>query len=185
MKKLFVLTSLFFITFNLMAQTQEEMKAWQDFMTPGPMHQMLQTTVGDWNAEITMWMDANTPPTTSKGTYKTEAILGGRYFQTKHNASMMGMPMEGLQIIGYDNGVKKFFAFWIDNFGTGYLHLDGTYDESTKSITFAGTGTDQYGKEYKMREIVKPTDNNSGVIEMYTDMGTGEFKSMEIKYTRQ
>ncbi len=44
------------------AQTEAEMKAWMDYMTPGDIHKMLAKSDGDWDADMTMWMAANTPP---------------------------------------------------------------------------------------------------------------------------
>jgi hypothetical protein len=164
---------------------EEMMKAWQEFMTPGPMHELLASRVGEWTAEITMWMDPSQPPTVSQGSSVIEPIMGGRYFQAVHNATMMDMPFEGIEWIGYDKARQSFFSIWIDNMGTGVMYLEGKYDEDTKTFTFAGTITDPMGNDYRVREIVKHIDDDSTFFEMYMEQYGNEFKSLEINYTRK
>lgn len=186
---------LFLFTFILIAvsvntmQAQEEnsndyMKAWQESMTPGPMHEMLAHRVGEWKAEVKMWMDPSQPPTVSEATTVCESMLGGRYFQSIHTGEMMGMPFEGFEINGYDNVSKKFFNIWLDNVGTGVLMTEGTYDEANKTLTLTGQMTDPMGSKMNIREVVKVIDNDNSLFEMYVDMGGEEMKNMEIKYTR-
>ncbi|HEY6435953.1 MAG TPA: DUF1579 domain-containing protein [Ignavibacteriaceae bacterium] len=193
MKKLFALLFVLLVansTNLIFAQDEGEemdpamMKAWQESMTPGPMHEMLASRVGTWKAEVKMWMDPSQPPTTSEATTVCEAMLGGRYFKSTHTGMMMGMPFEGFEISGYDNVKKEFFNVWMDNMGTGIMVSTGTYDEATKTLTFTGKMTEPMGKEMSVREVVKATDNDHSTFEMYMDMGGKEIKNMEINYTR-
>jgi len=192
MKNFLVLFSflLFFVSLNSAfaqdenAANDEMMKAWQESMTPGPMHEMLASGVGEWKAEVTMWMDPNQPPSTSEATTVIESMLGGRYFKATHTGMMMGMPFEGFEISGYDNVKKKFFNVWIDNMGTGMMVSEGTYDEATKTLTYTGQMTDPMGTDMNVREVIKKTDKDHSTFEMYVDMGGKEMKNMEIKYTR-
>jgi hypothetical protein len=46
-------------------------------------------------------------------------ILGGRYQQSMIKGNMMGMPFEGMGLLGYDNAQKLFYSTWVDNMGTG------------------------------------------------------------------
>ena len=75
-KFVFVL-SVLLLSFGTFAQEKDQnamMKAWELAMTPGPQHEMLANMVGEWDGDITMWMDPNQPPQTSKGTAKYESI---------------------------------------------------------------------------------------------------------------
>lgn len=196
MKNLFSLFSILLIlTISAFSFAQEEgemegmdqqamMEAWQKSMTPGPMHEMMASRVGEWKSEVTMWMDPSQPPTTSVGTSVTESLLGGRYFRTVHTGNFMGMDMTGIELGGYDNVKKEFFSTWIDNFGTGIMYLTGSYDEATKTLTFTGPTVDPMGMEYNVRETVQIVDNDTHLFEMYMDQGGQEFKSMAIKFTR-
>lgn len=192
MKKLFFVFALFAVLYSPFLTAQENnqdqqqmMKAWQEFMTPGPMHKMLAEGVGEWKTEITMWMDPAQPPIKAEGTSVCEAVLDGRYFQSKHTSSFNNMPMMGLELSGYDNAKKVFFVTWVDNFGTGIMYLEGKYDEAAKTITYSGTATDQFAKEFKVRQTVKMIDKDNQYTEMFINQNGKEFKSMEIKMTRK
>jgi len=189
MKRIIPLFMIFFVlslSFNLQAQDDQQamMQAWQEYMTPGPMHQMLAKGVGEWKTEITMWMDPSQPPMTVEGKAVCEALLDGRYFQTRHESTMMGMPFHGVDVSGYDNAKKKFFSTWIDNMGTGVMHLEGAFDEATKTVILTGTAVDPMGKEVQVREVIKEIDADNTLFEMYNSQDGKEFKSMEMKLIR-
>ena len=163
------------------------MQAWQNFMTPGEMHKLLASFNGKWKGEVTMWMDPAAPPITSTATATNRMIYNGLYQESKHSGNMMGMPFEGTSIWGYDNAKKKFVSTWIDNMGSGIMVVEGDYDPSTKTFSFAGTTTNPLdGKECNIRETVQVIDDNTQIMKMYgPDRVTGkEYQTMEIKMTR-
>ncbi|HEY6625719.1 MAG TPA: DUF1579 family protein, partial [Ignavibacteriaceae bacterium] len=89
---LFVIVSNVFIS----AQDTEDhqaaqMQVWTEYMTPGPMHEMLAKSVGDWKTISRFWMDPAGEPMETEGTGKTEMVLGGRYQKSIHKSAMMGM----------------------------------------------------------------------------------------------
>lgn len=185
---LLVLFAALILSTNNFAQdvSQDEMmKAWQEYMTPGDEHAMLSSMVGEWDGDITMWMDPSQPPQNTKGTATYQTIMGGRYVEGTYSALMMGMPFEGKDINGYDKAKKKYFTFWIDNMGTGTMYVEGTYDKKTKTLNLAGEMTGPMGNTMKVREVITIIDKDHQNFEMYMDEGRGEMKSMEIKYTRK
>jgi len=191
MKYLLVLFLFFFSSLNLliaqdenMGMDPEMMKAWQEYMTPGAMHDLLAKSVGEWKTEIKSWMDPSMPPTVTEGKSVCESMLGGRFFHSKETANFMGMPFEGSSITGYDNATKKFFSYWVDNMSTGGMVLEGSYDEATKTFTYAGSGMSFTGA-YKVREIIQNINDDESMFTMYMEEnGKPEMKMMEIKYTR-
>jgi hypothetical protein len=190
MKYLLVLFLFLFSSLNLLkaqdenAMNEEMMKAWQEYMTPGAMHDVLAKSVGEWKTEIKSWMDPNMPPTVTEGKSVCESILGGRYFKSTETSNFMGMPFEGLSLSGYDNATKKFFSYWVDNMSTGGMILEGSYDEATKTFTYAGSGMSFTG-EYKVREIIQLINDDETMFTMYMEEGgKPEMKMMEIKYSR-
>ncbi len=165
------------------------MKAMMDYGTPGPMHQMMASWNGTWSGETTLWQYEGGTPSQSTGTAVNTMILGGKYQSSKHTGNMMGMPFEGMAIMGYDNATKKFVSSWADTWSTGIMNMTGTWDEATKSLTFNGSMPDvtRPGKECSLREVYTIVDENMHRMEMYgPDPKTGkEFKMMEIKMTRK
>jgi hypothetical protein len=181
---LILLTGL--ISGNLSAQSQEDMKAFMNYMTPGPVQQMMAKSAGAWSAAVTMWMQPGAPPTTATMETNNEMILGGRYLQGMHKGTMMGMPFEGMGITGYDNAKKIFVSSWVDNMGTGIIYMEGTWDENTKSVTLTGKSTDPVtGKDIPTREVWKFIDDMHQQLEMYFTQKGQEFKGMEIAYTKK
>lgn len=165
---------------------EEMMKSWQAYMTPGAEHKMLSRTDGTWNGVVTTWMMPGQPPMVNKCVTECHMIMGGRYQEMVSKGDMMGMPFEGRGIIGFDNEEKMFVSSWIDNFGTGMMHMKGKWDEKTNSITMTGMMMDPMSKkEQKMREVHTMTDNDHMTVEMFSPGPDGkEFRSMEIVYTR-
>ena len=171
---------------QLSAQTEAEQKAWQAYMTPGDVHKMIAESDGEWNLDITMWMDPKAPPTKSTATCKNEMIMGGRYQLSKTTGDMMGMPFEGMGLVGFDNAKKIFTSIWVDNFGTGTTTLEGPWDPKTKSITFKGKMVDPMtGKDIMARQVIKFIDIDNQQMEMYDNKNGKETKTMEIEFTRK
>lgn len=186
MKKIILLFLL--LTFNsakLFSQ-DDDMKKWQEYMTPGKEHQMLANLDGDWTYTSTMWMTPGAEPQTYEGNATFEMVLGGRYSLSKHSGKVMGMDFNGINYIGYDNAKKVWLNMWIDNLGTGMMFAEGIYDETTKTITFSGKFFDPMTKkDSDFRETIKFIDDRQFVLEMFNMFDGKEFKSTEIKSMRK
>ena len=186
----FTIAFLFATSFSFLYCQQEDdqaeqMKIWTDYMTPGPMHEMLAKSVGEWKTISKFWMDPAGDPMVVEGTGKTEMILGGRYQKMTSYSTMMGMETEGISTVGYDNATEEFTMTWIDNIGTGTAIAKGKYDESTNSIIMNGTMVDPMSKqEMNFKQIFKFMDDDHHLLEMFLDYNGKEFKSMEIEFTR-
>lgn len=133
-----------------------------------------------------MWMAPGAPEQKMTSTCVNKMILGGRYQQSKHEGNFMGMPFEGKSLTGWDNTRKVFVSSWIDNFGTGMIYMEGTWDPATKSMTATGKMTDPMsGEEKNIKQVLHIVDDNTQTLEQYlVDNGT-EFKTMLIKLTRK
>ena len=164
------------------------MKAWEAYATPGAAHKVLASDDGTWTEEMTIYMAANDPnPTKATMTAESKMILGGRYQQTTHKGTMMGMPFEGIGLVGYDNASKKIVSTWMDNMGTGIMYMSGAYDGSSNKMELKGEITDPMtGKVKPCRETFVIVDQNTRKMEMF-DIGPDgkEYKSMEILMKRK
>lgn len=164
---------------HLKAQNTDPMKAWQDYMTPGQMHKMLAKETGTWEAEVSQWMDPTAPPNKMKATNTVTMSMNGLFQIGNFSTSMMGMPMMGQSIVGYDNAKKMFVSSWIDNLGSGIVRMTGNYDEATKTISMKGTQTDPMtGKDSDIRQEIKWHNEDSYTMTLY---GAG-FDGKEMKF---
>ncbi|HLK29298.1 MAG TPA: DUF1579 domain-containing protein [Puia sp.] len=167
---------------NLFAQ---DMKAMQDYMTPGDVHKMIAKYDGTWNSSVSVWMQPGAAPMTSKSVAVYTMILGGRYQQAKMTGDYGGMPFEGFSLLGYDNAKKIFTSTWIDNFGSGTMTLEGTWDAASKTITFKGKMYDPMSsKDVNIKETIQYVDDNTMKNQMFLVSAAGETKTMEIISTR-
>jgi len=182
---LLIFTTSFTLAQDEMSQN-EQMNAWMEYMTPAAMHEMLAKSDGDWSTISRWWMDPASEPMESEGTAKFEMILGGRYQRSYHTGEVMGMPMEGINLLGYDNATEEFTSIWIDNMGTGTAVAKGKYDEDTQSIILNGSMIDPMTKkDMSFKQIFKRIDDNHQIVEMYMDFDGKEFKSMEVEMIRK
>ena len=211
MKKIFLLccaTGLMFTACNNTAERKEEpaadtaapvvevvqppmdsaaiMKACTDNMTPGDMHKMMATWAGKWDEQLSFWTAPDAPAQSHTASAENKVILNGLYLQTLHKGDMFGMPFEGMGTMAYDNVKKVFVSTWVDNMGSGIMHLEGIWDDAGKTLTMKGKMSDPIScGEVDVKEITKVIDDNNHVMEMYTTQAGKEFKSMEIKMTRK
>jgi len=172
-----------------MPSEEEMMKRWQESMTPGAQHKMLEESVGSWDAEVKMWMKGpNGEPMISKGTSENKMVLGGRYLQQEFTGEMMGQTFTGTGFTGYDNFKKKYVSFWIDNMSTGMSTMSGVLDKDGKSSTMWGKmdepATGQ--KDKKVKYVTRFVDKDTQVFETYDVTSFGDKKPiMEITYRRR
>jgi hypothetical protein len=163
-------------------------KNWMAYMTPSKQHEMMASWDGTWNGDVTVWMKPGAEPTKSTSVATNKMILGGRYQLSTHKGNFGGMPFEGMSTLAFDNAKKVFISTWQDNMGTGIMTGEGTWDESTKSITLRGKVMDPgLGKDVDYKEVFTVIDKDHQRMEMFgANPADGkEFKSMEIVFTRK
>ncbi len=155
-------------------------------MMPNEHHHKMKSLAGNWDLTVKMFMPG-APPTESKATSKAELIMGGRYLLDRVEGSFMGMPFEGMSLMGFDNHKKVYTSHWIDNMGTYALTSTGTCDDSGKVYTFTGVSYDPMsGRDAKFRQVMNVINDNKYTHEMFMINPDGqETKAMEILATRQ
>jgi hypothetical protein len=168
---------------------QKMMAEYMKVGTPGPEHAKLATWAGDWVTHTTVWRGPDAPPMeTPPGTSKGEMILGGRFLRFTETGDMMGMPMEGMGIMGYDNFRHVYQMIWVDNTETPIYFASGTADSSGKVITLMGKVDDPVKgeKDKDMKWVYRFESDTKWVFEMWDSIGGGKFyKSMETTYTKK
>lgn len=169
------------------AEMEQMMAKMAEFGTPGAEHKNLQTWEGKWNMKVSHWMSEGAPAMESPATAECKAIYGGRYIVEKVKGDMMGEPFEGMAIMGYNNGTKEYFSFWVDNMGTGYMLENGTMNAEKNMLASKGESYCPIReKSCAMASKISIIDNNTRKMEMFApDMKTNNmYKCMEITYTR-
>lgn len=185
MKQLTLILAVLF-TFSAFAQTAEEMKAYMDYLTPGPFHKHLAQSEGNWDYQMKIFAEPGKEPASEKGTAKGEMILGGRYLQMTHNGTAWGMPFEAIQIFGFDNVKQEFLAYWIDNMGTGFTVSSGKMDFNKGYLEMFGSFVDAaMKKDVNFRCALKSSDIDHFSIQMYVTRDGVENILWDTAYTRK
>ena len=166
--------------------TPEEMEAMMKAATPGEPHKKLTTLSGDWTCKGKMWMDPKAPPTESVGGAKGRMIYDGRYLVQDITGDFMGMPFEGMSIVGYDNTTKEYVGAFVCNMATGIMVSKGK-ESPDGTITFTGECVNPMGQKESFREVMtfKDKDTVESVMYMKTPKFPEEVKSMEWTYSRK
>lgn len=169
-------------------EMEKMMEAWMATTQPGKMHKLLEQQVGKWDITTRLWMGGPAaPPTETKGSATITSFLGGRYIKEEANNEMMGMPYEGMGLVGYDNFKKRFTMMWVDGMSTAMYTAQGTLDMTGTVLTFYGQMDEPMTGEHDkpIKFVVRMKDDNTRVFEIH-DLGIvpGETKVVEMVYKR-
>jgi hypothetical protein len=166
--------------------TPEQQQAMMKAMTPGDHHKHLERFAGKFEYTSKMWMAPGAPAMESKGTSESTMIMGGRYLKDVVSGNAMGMPFEGLGVMGYDNVTGEYTVAWVDNMGTGILRASGACSDDGKVLTFEGSMPYPGVPEpIPFKEVITYVDDKHHTMVWYMPSKDGEmFKSMELSYTR-
>jgi hypothetical protein len=167
------------------AEQDAMMAEMMKYANPGEQHKALEPLVGTWKASTKMWM-GSPEPQTSEGTCERSWIMGGRFLMAKHTGNMMGMPFEGMEILGYDIRSGQYVSTWIDNMGTSIsVTTSGAMDPATKTLTMNMPMFDPTTNAMApYKNATKIVDNNTNVFTITGVRGGKETTELEITYTR-
>jgi hypothetical protein len=155
-----------------------------ELATPGAEHRELGKMVGTWNNKFKMRMAPDAPWMEAEGTSTIKPLLDGRYVLEEVEFSVMGMPMKGIQIMGYDKLKQEYVSVWLDSMGTWPVSARGKSGADGK-IEMRGTMIDVAG-ERPYRMVIQHKSADEVQVEMYdTIPPQGEVQVMSIHATRK
>lgn len=171
---------------------------------PGPVHKRLNALIGRWRMEIKIWNGPkDTKPMQLKGTMERHWVLKGRFieertrevaektlrlaeFRGRRPVTEAGETYEGVGYLGYDRLAGIFEHIWIHDDSTRMYYKRGRYDPSGQTIVLTGSWTDPYDSTYVLARSELRVDgpDKHTIVRYISDEDTGEFKDMEIVFTR-
>ncbi len=161
------------------------MKAWMDASTPGAQHKMLESMVGVWNV-VNYSYETGQKVEAGSGISTRSMILGGRFLQDHTEAQMMGVPMDGWGLTGYNNTTGEYESTWIDNMGTAIYLSKGKANADSKQIIQTMDYVDPMTKKAtKVKTVLSVDGPDNASFAWYALDGDKETKSMEMIYTRR
>lgn len=156
------------------------------FPVPVKEHQWLDQLVGEWDAEVEMFMPGQ-PPVKSQGT-ETVRSIGGFWTLAENKGSFGDHPFTGMMTLGYDSEHKQYVGMWVDSM-SGYLwRYAGAVDASGKVLTLNAEGPCplQPGELVKFKETleIKSPDHKVFTSQVLGKDGKWE-TGMTINYRRK
>ena len=109
------------------------------FPTPQKEHELLKQFVGEWESELEATAGLGQPAMKCKGTMSSR-MLGGFWVVSEINMDMMGMPMKGVQSVGYDSKSKKYVGTWVDSMTDHLWKYSGSVDGTGKILALEAEG---------------------------------------------
>lgn len=153
----------------------------QEIPQPTAEHKSLKVMEGTWEATLKMPDGIAFP---GESTMKLEC--GGLWLVSDYKSEFGGFKFQGKGLDGYDTTKKKFVSVWVDSMSTTPMMLEGTYDETTKTLTMTGTGKGNDGQPTNVKTVSKSPSDDEHIFTMYSIDKEGKESSMfSIEYKRK
>jgi hypothetical protein len=151
---------------------------------PGEEHAELMRSAGQWDNSFRMRMAPDAPWVEFTGSMESRPVLDGRYLLEEQEFDYMGMPMKGINILGYDNSTGEYTSMWADTMSTWWISTRGKKD-ADGAIDFRGTMKDVVG-ERPFRMVIQFESDDEVLVRMYdTIPPQGEVEVMQITSKRR
>lgn len=160
---------------------------WASLSQPGPSHKLLDIFVGEWDTRISFWSAPKADPQISRGTSSIRWIVGNRFLQEDFRGRVVDEDLQGLGLMGFDNGSRQFKTVWIDSLNTALAVSYGRYVPDRNLFEMSSEVYDPLiGGTKTVRSAITIISPDKYSFSMIDTAPSGEdFTSMEILYTRK
>lgn len=172
------------------ARQEELRRKAMEMMGPGPEHVRLTNLRGHWDVEVRTWPSPGADPVVSAGRAVNTAVLGGRFLQSTWTASIMGMEVENLTMLGFDRRNGRYTAIVFDTFGTYSVSASGHHDAATGAIRLRGEESESsLGDSHRFSFVLELIDAGHYTWSLHfhdspASSGAADFKMMEIRFSK-
>lgn len=180
--KIFIglLFGLFAVAYCYSQSQDEQYEQMMKAMSPGKEHQVFGEFVGKWKQNILRYSEGGEIP--GSGKCENNIIFGGRYLQIDFLQSYDNYTMKGIIYIGYDNILKSYTLFALDELSTSSFFAKGEYNKKENKLVFKGEIADQIKLSYSTASIVFTKDReNKFTIEQFIERNGKTEKIMTIQ----
>lgn len=158
---------------------------YKNLAIPGEPHRLLASLEGDWYTKSKGFMGPGLPPVEGTGSCEQKMLLDGRYLRQNYSGEMGGEAFKGINIIGYDNYLKKYVSVWMDTMSTGIYRFEGSASADGRTIMQESKYDDPVRGPMIWRTLTRIVDDTLIEFEMYMiPEGGAEEKAMEMTMTR-
>ncbi len=108
---------------------------------PTPQHRWLQRLVGDWEVTCSYYTIPGEDPIVVPGKESVEA-LGDFWIVGHFEADMLGTPIVGQSMAGYDPVRQLFVGSWKDNYTPFHYTFEGKLNDDESELFLTGDNYD-------------------------------------------
>lgn len=154
---------------------------------PQKEHEWLEQFVGDWDAEVELFVQPGEPPQKAVGSERVRSI-GGFWILTEYRGAFMDQPFQGCLTLGYDPQRKKYIGTWIDSAGSHLWQYEGAVDAAGKTLTLEAEGPchESPGELSRFRHVAEFNSRDRRTYTAFIQGDDGEWaRMMRINYRRK
>jgi len=116
------------------------------------------------------------------GTSKISVVLGGRFIMEENHDTVMGHPVEGIRMFGYNNSTKQYEMISMYTMSTAITKLTGTSNDGGKIVDYMGASDGKVPLHARVQQI----DDDNFVVTMMTTGSDGkDAPFQQTTYTRK
>ena len=152
---------------------------------PSKEHELLKRDLGSWKAELKMWMAPGEEPQ-GFAAEEINSSIGEYWVVSNFKGDFGGFDFKGHGVFGYDAQKKKFVGSWVDSSNPNAMHMIGTYDKESDTLTYETKGVGPTGEPVVGKATTVYKKDGTRVYTMYQKMGESDemTKVMEITYSK-
>jgi uncharacterized protein DUF1579 len=162
----------------------EQMEREMQNATPGDHHSRLAKLAGEYTTVGKFSAASGAPPMEMGGEAKLSMSLDGRFLIEEDTGTLVGQPLKGFRILGYNNASKRYEGIWTYTMSTAIMTLNGTSADAGNTINFNASFDDQGGSKKKLQIVMRRMDDDHFVVEL-TDGSAGPKPMLVTTYSRK
>lgn len=152
---------------------------------PTPEHEWLTRHVGQWEVECSYFTIPGDDPLEVSGEETTE-MLGPFWVVGRFEADMMGTPVIGQAVTGFDPVKKLFTGTWKDNYTPFHYTFAGTLSDDKKLLKLEGENYDPTrGKSSLYRSRSEYPSDSKRITKLSVEVDGVEVPILEYRYRRK
>lgn len=167
------------------SEAEAMMEYYIESAKPVAEHKRLMELIGPWKTTSKLWFGTGEPMVAS-GTANGQLILGGRFLQLDASIKDGPMPMEAINILGFDRRTGEYTLIGLDTGGTYSISAAGKWDDAKKALVLHGSylqpPANREQKYYFVWTINSPREH---VMTMFFVMGGKDVQIAETRFTRE
>lgn len=161
------------------------MEAYEKAGTPGEHHEHLGRMVGEWDAEVRMYMEPGAEPAVTQAASTVEWVMDGRFVKETVESEFMGQPFHGVGYTGYNNVAGEYEATWMDNHSTALYRYTGHVDDQGRMVFHSESVDPVTGETVQEKGVSEFVSDDEMIVRSYRLEDGEEVLTMELRYERK